>query len=143
MAIISTIDVTNGVGTAGTGTVSTLNGVLGPSTSLIKIKSVSSAPAAIAIKASAGTLKCGVLYCNNPSIPVFMKFYDIAAGSVTVGVSSVAFTIGIAPGAPFNFNLNDGPPFATAISYAITGGIAENDTTAVGVDDLIGTLGYL
>lgn len=134
----------NGVPISGNGAITTLGQVLSAlqDTTPVKVKSTSGAPAAVAIKAAAGYLKSLNLYCNSQG-PVFIKFYNVAAGSVTVGTTTPVFTIGVSPGNPFAPNFGGGFPFSTAMSFAITGGIAENDATPVAVDDLVGLITFL
>lgn len=137
-----TLDSTNKLIVDSSGRVSAL---VAPATvpTSAKISAVSGAPAAVSIKGSAGTLKGGCLYCNNATIPIFIKFYNVASGSVTVGTTTPLFTIGVAPGAPLPINFGDGIAFSTAISYAITGAVGDSDTTAVATDDLKGVIAFL
>lgn len=109
---------------------------------LAKVKAASGAVAAVSIKGSAGTLKSAVLYCAR-STPVYIKFYNIAFGSVTVGSSTPAFTLAVPPGDTLSFSFGDGITFGTAISYALTSGIAESDTGTLSTDDLVGAISFL
>ena len=112
------------------------SGALAP-TSTQKAFSVVGSPAAVAIKASAGTLY-GYQAVNTGAAPVYLKFYNVAAGSVTVGTTVPVYTIpiptvattgaGIAPALPAA-----GIAFSTAMSFAFTNAAADNDATAVAV----------
>lgn len=110
--------------------------------SLLNISAVSGAPVAVAIKATAGTLKSVNLYNNNTTIPVFLKVYNLTAGAVTSATNPL-FNIGVPPGWTRDAPLGDGAAFTTAMSYLITGLIASNDTTAVSTNDLVGALTFL
>lgn len=99
--------------------------------------SVTGAPAAVVIKASAGTL-LGYQAVNTGAAPVYLKFYNKAAASVVVGTDVPLYTMtiptiattgaGIAPPLP-----SCGIAFSTAMSYAFTNVAADNDATAVAV----------
>lgn len=110
--------------------------------SLLTVVSTAGAPAAMAVKASAGTLKNVSLYCNNTTIPIFLKLYNLTTGAVN---SSVApkFTVGVPPGAWRDVPFGDGAAFTTAISYLITGLISTTDTTAVAIDDIHGVITFI
>ena len=112
------------------------------STGLSKIRyvSVSSAPAAQVLKASAGRLYHALL-TNTAAYTVFAKLYNIAAASVTVGTSAIAYTIAVPAGQsiPIPFGpASIGTYFNnTGWSFAITKLAADSDTTAVAAGDLI------
>jgi hypothetical protein len=95
---------------------------------------------ATSVKGSAGQLYGFYLY-NNTSYPMFLKLYNKATAP-TVGTDTPAFTIGIPAfgGCVHEFAL--GVPFGTGIGYALTGGVADADTTATAVDDVHGVLLY-
>lgn len=101
-----------------------------------------------AVKASAGTLY-GFSISNVKSSAVFVRFYNIASGSVTVGTSTVFAGPFIGPGATtgaghtFSFPL--GIPFSNAgWSVSITAGsLADNDTTATAASDCAITIMYV
>lgn len=98
--------------------------------------SVTGAPAAVAIKASAGTLY-GVQAVNTGAAPVYLKLYNVAAASVTVGTTVPLVTIPVptlaTTGAGIVANFPVGIVFGTAMSYTFTNVAADNDATAVAV----------
>jgi hypothetical protein len=89
--------------------------------------------AAVAIKASAGTLY-GIQAINTGASPIYMKIYNVAAASVVVGTTVPLVTMPIPTTAttgagivvPFPF----GVAFGTAISFNLTGAAADGDTSA-------------
>jgi hypothetical protein len=96
----------------------------------------------VAVKASAGQLY-GFYIVNRTTSPRYLRFYNIASGSVTVGTSATY-------AGPFEIpsNASDhtvvmlgfgghGIPFDTAISMAATTSYPDNDTGAPGANDLI------
>lgn len=132
-----TLDSTNKLIVDSSGRAATLASFAG--NSFAKVKATTGAPAAVSIKGSAGTLYGWNLYCNKAT-PVYIKFYNVASGSVTVGSTTPSFTVAVPPGAVSNASLS--ATFGTAMSYALTGGIAESDTTTLSTDDLVGTITY-
>ena len=83
-------------------------------------------------------LKASVLY---------LKFYNVAAASVTVGttVPDMTFPIptqGDTNGAGFTLSIPNGIAFGTAITIACTTGIADNDSGAPGANECVVNLGY-
>ena len=109
---------------------------------LLTVSATAGVPAAVNIKASAGTLKTVALYNNNTTAPVFLKMYNILSASVS-SASVPLFTIGVPPGAPYIFPLGDGGSFTTAMSYIITKLIVANDTTPVAINDLNGIITFI
>jgi hypothetical protein len=87
----------------------------------------------VAVKASAGQLY-GVQAFNNGTTIVYIKLYNATQGSTTCGSGTpVARYMIPAPssgGSGFVFEMPNGMAFSTAITYCVTGGIADNDTTA-------------
>ncbi len=88
----------------------------------------------------------GWYFVNNSSTAKFVKFYD-KASSPTVGTDTPAFTLtipspGSANGAGTNIAFPSGIPFTLGIGLAITGAIADSDTTAVGLNDISGFVLY-
>lgn len=86
---------------------------------------------AVAIKATAGNVH-GWNFINLNTVPVYVKFYNIAAAGVTVGTSTVAITIAV-PASGVHFVRSELVPqqtFSTAISVAVVTGLADNSTTA-------------
>ena len=117
-------------------------GGYGTTPSFATVSSVGGAPAAVAVKASAGTL-CGVKLFNHAVSERYLKIYNTASGGVTVGVTAPVFTVGISPGAARDVVLSRGLAFGTAISYAITALVGDGDTTVVVADDVKGIIEYV
>ncbi len=84
-------------------------------------------------------LKASVLY---------LKFYDATAANVTVGTTVPDFTFAIPTqgdtnGAGFTLIMGShGTAFTTAITVAATTGVADNDNTGPGANELILNLAY-
>lgn len=84
---------------------------------------------------------------NLKATPLFLKFYNVAAASVTVGttVPDLTFPVpsaGDTNGAGFTLTIPNGIEFDTAITVAATTGVADNDSGAPGANELILNLGY-
>lgn len=98
--------------------------------------SVTGTPTATAIKSSAGTLY-GVQAVNTGAAIVYLKIYNTAVGSVTVGTTVPLMTIPIptvaTTGAGIVVPFPVGVVFGTAMSWALTNVAADNDATAVAV----------
>jgi hypothetical protein len=91
---------------------------------------------AVAVKATGGSVM-GWNFVNPNTTPVYVKFYNIVAASVTVGTSAVTLTILVPPGdgtTPGMFFLEpDLIPievFSTAIAITCVTGLADNNNTA-------------
>jgi hypothetical protein len=95
---------------------------------------------ATSVKASAGQVYGWALY-NNTASARFVKIYN-KASSPTVGTDTPAFTIIIPASGGTNVEWSNGIPLGTGIALAITGLIADSDTTAVAADDVHGVLLY-
>lgn len=100
------------------------------------------------IKTSAG--KLGWLHVINRSTGVrYLKFYDLAAASVTVGTTTPVLsfpvpTMADTNGAGFTINFGDaGVQFSTAICVVATTGVADSDTGAPGANDVVLNCGYI
>lgn len=90
--------------------------------------------AAVAIKAAAGNMY-GYMFDNPNGYDVFVKWYNTAAGSVTVGTTSVVRTTRVpAIGSVFVEGNKPQQNFTTAIAIACTKLIADGDTTALATD---------
>lgn len=84
---------------------------------------------------------------NLKATPLFLKFYNAAAASVTVGttVPDLTFPVpsaGDTNGAGFTIAIPNGIAFGTAITVAATTGVADNDSGAPGANELILNLGF-
>lgn len=90
--------------------------------------------AAVAIKSVGGNMY-GYYFDNPNGYDVFVKWYNTAAASVTVGTTAVVRTTRVpAVGAVFVEAVKPQQNFTTAISIACTRLIADNDTTALATD---------
>lgn len=100
-----------------------------------RARSVNLGAAAIAVKAGAGNL-LGLAVMNPNEVPVYLKFYDTAQGSVTVGTTAVVDTLPVPPaadGEPGVLLIAPGafpclPRFGTAITVAAVTGLADNSS---------------
>lgn len=98
------------------------------------------------VKGSAGQVYW--LHITNFSASTrYLKFFNIASGSVTVGSSTPMMTLpigsaGDTDGTPNVINLPIGIAFSTAITVAVTTAKADNDTGAPGTDEIVITIGY-
>jgi hypothetical protein len=100
--------------------------------------------AAVAVKAAAGGM-FNIVATNRTTAPLYLHFWDVAQGSVTVGTTPVKFTLEI-PGnasdhtlAMPNFNPH-GVAFGTAITTAVT--TALNGTGAPAANACVITIAY-
>lgn len=99
------------------------------------------------IKATAGTLY-GAWVCNTTTATVFLKLYNATAANVTVGTTTPFITVPL-PGNSADdvlANLNvggKGIKFDTAISAAVTGALADSDTTAVAANAVVANFFYV
>lgn len=88
------------------------------------------------IKATAGRV-LGYCLSNTTASWRFVKLHNVA--SATAG-AAVATTIGIPPNGKAECFIGQGIGFATAISRSIVTGVADNDTTAVTANDVVGDI---
>lgn len=93
---------------------------------------------ATSVKASAGQVYGYALF-NNTASARYVKLYN-KASSPNVGTDTPAFTIIVPANGGANVAWQLGVPFGTGIAFAITGGVADSDTTAVSADDVHGLL---
>lgn len=90
----------------------------------------------VAVKASAGQVYgVDAFSISGTSVPVFLRFYDTAQGSVTCGtptpkMRNVIPSSGGSAGSDMHWHDTNGVAFATAVTVCITAGMADNDTTA-------------
>lgn len=98
------------------------------------------------VKATAGTVY-GVWFSNMATSTRFLKFYNAAAASVTVGTTTPVLTLAVPGNASDDisgvFSLPQGIKFDTAICVAATTGIADNDTGAPSANDVIVNVFYV
>jgi len=98
---------------------------------------------ATSVKASAGQVY-GAYVSNVNASPVFLKLYN-KASAPTVGTDTPVMTLlipGNASGVAGAFEFSMGIAFATGIAFAITGLVADADTTAVAANEQVVHLFY-
>lgn len=88
------------------------------------------------VKGTAGQLFGWYLYNAAASVR-YLKFYNATAANVTVGTTTPVLTIPVAAGAAANVEFSNGIAFGTAITAAVTTGLADNDTGAPGANEFI------
>ena len=88
------------------------------------------------IKATAGRV-LGYCLSNTTASWRYVKLHNVA--SATAG-AAVAMTIGLPPNGKAECHIGQGIAFATAISRSIVTGAADNDTTAVTANDVVGDI---
>lgn len=101
-------------------------------------------PAATAIKTSAGQL--GFIHASNDTAgPVYIKWFNVAAGSVSLGSTAAGWQTeipGNTGGAGFTCDIPQGANFSTAVTYAVTGAIALTDNTSITASKVNVAVGY-
>lgn len=99
---------------------------------------------ATSLKGSAGTV--GTIMCgNNGAALAYLKLYN-KASAPTVGTDTPVQTLmipGNAAGAGFTYAIPAGLAFSTGIAFALTGAMADADTTAVAAAQVCVNFGYL
>lgn len=93
------------------------------------------------IKSSAAKLRSLSLF-NTSAATKYFKLYN-KASSPTVGTDTPVWTIPLPAGGGFSREFVVPVPFATGLSYAITGSQADTDTTAVAAGDVTGQMLWL
>ena len=90
------------------------------------------------IKAGTGKLY-GYSISNTTASAFYVKFYNIASGSVVVGTTAIVDTLYVpATGTWTGTFVGDiGIGFATAISYSTTANAVDSDTTVIGAGPII------
>lgn len=88
------------------------------------------------IKASAGQLY-GYYFYNAAASARYLKFYNATAANVTVGTTTPVLTIPVPATTAGHVSFEHGIAFSTAISAAVTTGLADNDTGAPSANDFI------
>ena len=78
----------------------------------------------VSVKASAGTLG-GYMFYNSNAAATYIQVFDVASGSVTVGVTTPTYVIPLPPASAANIEFTLGINHATAMTVAAT-------TTATG-----------
>jgi hypothetical protein len=99
---------------------------------------------ATSVKASAGAI--GSIICGNVGGTVaYLKLYN-KASAPTVGSDTPVHSVmipGNTAGAGFSYSIPSGLVFGTGIAFAITGAMADADTTAVALNQVCVNLGYV
>lgn len=93
------------------------------------------------VKATAGTVYGWYLY-NNNAATLYMKLYNATIANVTVGTTTPVMTIPVPSGSAANVEFTNGIAFATAISAAVTTGVADNNTGAPAANDFVANIFY-
>lgn len=93
------------------------------------------------VKGTAGQVFGWYLH-NNASTVLYVKFYNATAASVTVGTTTPVMTIPVPAGSGANVEFTNGIAFSTAITVACTTGVADNDTTGAGANELVANILY-
>jgi hypothetical protein len=88
------------------------------------------------IKTSAGQLY-GYYFYNAAASTRYLKFYNATAANVTVGTTTPVITIPVPATTAGHVSFEQGIAFSTAISAAVTTGLADNDTGAPSANDFI------
>jgi hypothetical protein len=142
---IGDVDVTSiSAGTNAIGNV----GLIGRTTGGLTIfKSIDLDESEEEVKATAGQV-FSITAFNRTAAPLYLKFYNLTAANTTVGTSVPVATYVVpanadSDGAGFVWNNTIGLAFSTAISAAVTTGVADNDTGAPGANDCVVVIGYV
>lgn len=98
-------------------------------------------PAVQTIKASAGRLVALTL-TNTNAAARFLKVWNTASGSITLGTTGALFEIGIPPNQTVQLNLDGGIGFSTAINIAVTAGQGLTNNAAVTAGDVTGIIAF-
>lgn len=97
------------------------------------------------VKASAGQVY-GMWFSNLATTTRFLKFYNATAANVTVGTTTPVLTIALPGNATDDisgvFGMAHGITFDTAITVAVTTGLADADTGAPAANDVIVNIFY-
>jgi len=137
VSLTNSSGLTIGSGTAAIGAV-TLNPSTSGGCSVAKVRSAASTNLTL-VKGSAGRVIGWRLYNNTASLR-YVKFFNKATAPTSSDVP--LFTLILKPNEVADFDTAYGTAFSTGIGYSITGALADNDTTAVAVDDVVGAIFY-
>ena len=99
------------------------------------------------VKATAGTIY-SIAAFNTTAAPLYLKLYNLTAANTTVGTSTPTHTYVVpgnadSDGAGFILSVPQGIAFSTAISAAVTTGVADADTGAPGANACIVNIQYV
>lgn len=145
MSIPAVITAILGALAAGTNTIGAVFGAANNTTNGATIhRLIASATVnATSVKTSAGKIVGGFIH-NLSASTKYLKFYN-KASAPTVGTDTPVITVPIAPNEKVTFaSVNDlvGIYFSTGLAYAVTGALADNDTTALVANDVVVFLNY-
>jgi hypothetical protein len=98
-------------------------------------------PAVQTIKAGAGRLLPSVLVNTNAAAR-YLKVWNTASGSITLGTTAALFEIALPPNVPVRIGGEGGIGFATAINVAITAGQGLTNNAAVTLGDVTGVIAF-
>ena len=131
-AIASIVAGANLIGDVGNQARATTGGIVAP----LRLLSSAATTNATLVKAGAGRMFL-VIGRNNAAAIRYLKFYN-KASAPTVGTDVPVLTIALDASARFEIDLNPyGQFFTTGIAFAITGAVADNDTTAIAAADIL------
>lgn len=99
-------------------------------------------PVAQAIKGSAGRI-LAMTITNTNAAARYLKIWNVASGSVTVGTTAAAFEIAIPPNQTIDFSLEGGLGFASGVSVGVTGGQGLTNNTAITLGDVTGVIAFI
>lgn len=127
----------DGPGVANLQTIATNSAPRATDYGLLPFRSTNLTNTALAVKASSGNV-FGLRVINPNANAAFLKFYDLAAASVSVGNSTVAGTIVVPGGSSANPGMvwitpDDAPVFplfSAAIAVSATANLSDSDNTA-------------
>jgi len=94
------------------------------------------------VKGTAGKVFGWYIY-NAAATTRYLKFYNATAASTTVGTTTPIMTIPIPPFAASNIEFTNGIAFATAITVAVTTGVADANTGAPDANDVQANILYV
>lgn len=106
---------------------------------LARVKAAASTNAT-SVKGSTARLYAYAFY-NNTASAKSVKLYNKASAPV-VGTDAPAFSVLVPANGAVQWSNDLGIGFSAGIAYAITGAIADSDTTAVAADDVHGFIAY-
>lgn len=98
-------------------------------------------PAVQTIKAGAGRI-LSITLTNTNAAARFLKVWNTASGSITLGTTAALFEVGVPPNQTIHLNLDGGLGFATAINIAVTGGQGLTNNAAITAGDVTGVIGW-
>lgn len=113
---------------------------VGTGTTHAKVKSAAGTNLTL-VKGGAGKL-FGYRFRNTTATVKYAKLYNKATMPV-IGTDTPIETVVIPPNGVASYLNTIGKAFSLGLGYAITGGVGEADTTAVAVDEVVGSLDFI